>query len=113
MFLFSACAGDGFSIFWTDFGVVLSCGDNSKGCLGISNVSNLQHPKAIGKLILSIYFLIIYNRIFYTEPLDGVRITCVACGPSHVVALDSQNNIYSWGTCKSGALGLGPKKDFS
>lgn len=49
MFILSACAGDGFSIFWTDLGVVLSCGDNSKGCLGQSDVKNYNEPKVIGK----------------------------------------------------------------
>lgn len=45
----SSCAGDGFSIFLSNYGVVLSCGDNSQGCLGHENASSIMTPKAIGK----------------------------------------------------------------
>lgn len=44
----SSCAGEGFSIFVSNYGVVLSCGDNSQGGLGHANTSSLMVPKAIG-----------------------------------------------------------------
>lgn len=90
--------------------MVLSCGDNSKGCLGHSAVSSLQHPKPIG-----IWFFFQYWNTFrnlsrkFAEVLDGTRIISVSCGPQHVVALDSENFVYSWGYCKGGGLGLGVK----
>lgn len=92
-FVLRACAGDGFSIFLSDCGVVMSCGDNAKGCLGQRGVSSLQHPKAI-------------------EAFDGVSVQQINCGPNHVVALDSENRLYSWGYCKSGALAMGTKIPF-
>ena len=45
----SSCAGDGFSIFLSNYGVVLSCGDNTNGCLGHPNAKSVLTPKAIGK----------------------------------------------------------------
>lgn len=45
----SSCAGEGFSIFLSNYGVVLSCGDNSKGCLGHLHTKSIMAPKAIGK----------------------------------------------------------------
>lgn len=60
---FSACAGDGFSIFWTDLGVVLSCGDNSKGCLGLADSKNYNEPKVIGTA--TFFFYLFWNRISF------------------------------------------------
>lgn len=84
----SACAGDGFSIFLTNYGVVLSCGTSNFGCLGIKNVTALMTPKIIQK--------------FY-----DVKIIQIACDKSHVIALDIHGNVYSFGHNSYGALGLG------
>lgn len=85
---FSACAGDGFSIFWTDLGVVLTCGDNSHGSLGHLDLKSSLVPKRI-------------------QHLDGVKIVKVACGSKHVIALSSMLDLYVWGGSSEGALGLG------
>lgn len=45
-----ACAGEGFSLFLSDLGVVFTCGDNSKGCLGHSDMKNYLHCKPLGIL---------------------------------------------------------------
>lgn len=50
--IIGACAGEGFSIFLSDLGVMFTCGDNSKGCLGHNDMKNYLHCKPIG--ILSI-----------------------------------------------------------
>lgn len=90
--------------------MVLSCGDNSKGCLGHSAVNSLQHPKPIGILFVFTMLNHISDSTFkFAEALDGTRIRSVSCGPHHVVALDSENFVYSWGYCKGGGLGLGVK----
>lgn len=51
--IIDCCAGNGFSLFVTTLGVVLSCGDINSGCLGHQNFSSsIQNisfqPKALG-----------------------------------------------------------------
>lgn len=87
----SACAGDGFSIFLSNYGVVLACGTNYDGCLGIENVSNLMLPRVL-------------------DSFADVKITQIACDKSHVLALDANGNVYSFGSNDFGALGLGKQK---
>jgi len=41
----------------------------------------------------------------------GTRITDVACGASHTVALDAEGSVYSWGTGGYGRCGHGDAKD--
>lgn len=48
--IISSCAGDGFSVFLSNYGVVLSCGDNEHGCLGHVDSKAISTPKAIGEL---------------------------------------------------------------
>ncbi|XP_055529290.1 serine/threonine-protein kinase Nek8 [Wyeomyia smithii] len=83
-----ASTGLGFTLLWTDLGVVLSCGDNSDGCLGHGNRSSLLIPKIIQKL-------------------NNIKIVQIACGTSHVVARSTEGNLFTWGTSAAGALGLG------
>ncbi|XP_065093759.1 serine/threonine-protein kinase Nek8 [Ochlerotatus camptorhynchus] len=80
--------GNGFTLFWTNLGVVLSCGDNTHGCLGHGNRISLLVPKIV-------------------EKLNNVHIKWVACGSQHVVALADGGHLYTWGTSNDGALGLG------
>jgi NIMA (never in mitosis gene a)-related kinase 8 len=47
--IIASCAGEGFSIFLSNYGVVLSCGDNSNGSLGHGDVTSISAPKAIGE----------------------------------------------------------------
>ena len=63
--IISSCAGDGFSIFLSNYGVTLSCGDNSQGCLGHSNIDSIINPKAIGKYKIVSSTLI--KIIFYVK----------------------------------------------
>ncbi|XP_029725485.2 serine/threonine-protein kinase Nek8 [Aedes albopictus] len=83
-----AATGTGFTVFWTNLGVVLSCGDNSSGCLGHGNQISLLVPKIVQKL-------------------NNIRISQVACGAHHVVALSDRGHLYTWGSSNDGALGLG------
>lgn len=86
--LVSACAGEGFTIFLTQSGNLLSCGNNSKFSLGHDEQKTYYNPKLIAKLA-------------------DVRIDQIAAGVHHVVALSREGAVYVWGTCTAGALGLG------
>uniref|UniRef100_A0A1B0DJM5 non-specific serine/threonine protein kinase n=1 Tax=Phlebotomus papatasi TaxID=29031 RepID=A0A1B0DJM5_PHLPP len=83
-----ASCGDQFTIFWTNTGVVLSCGDNSHGILGHGDTANRSRPSVIDRL-------------------HGFKVIQVACGAHHVAALTSTGTIFTWGSSRSGALGLG------
>ncbi|XP_052859924.1 serine/threonine-protein kinase Nek8 [Anopheles cruzii] len=82
--------GHGFTILWTASGALLSCGDNSLGCLGHGNRTSLLVPKQISKL-------------------ERTSIVQVSCGTSHVLALTDGGIVYSWGTSTKGALALGKR----
>ncbi|XP_058066393.1 serine/threonine-protein kinase Nek8 [Anopheles bellator] len=82
--------GHGFTILWTASGLLLSCGDNSLGCLGHGNRTSLLVPKQISKL-------------------ERTSIVQVSCGTSHVLALTDGGIVYSWGTSTKGALALGKR----
>ncbi|XP_041376669.1 uncharacterized protein LOC121389122 [Gigantopelta aegis] len=83
-----ACCGDGFSIFASNNGLVLTCGDGSKGCLGHGDWSDQAKPRLI-------------------ETLLSLDVTAIACGTSHVVAVGSKGEVFSWGQGADGRLGLG------
>lgn len=42
-------AGDGFSVFASDSGAVLTCGDGAEGCLGHGDYSHCVRPRLVGK----------------------------------------------------------------
>lgn len=45
------------------------------------------------------------------EGLDGKRVTSVACGFGHTVAVTDDGEVFTWGVGRSGALGTGSKSD--
>lgn len=51
-----ACAGEGFSIFLSDLGVVFTVGDNSKGSLGHNDMKNYLHCRPLGNLKQYCYY---------------------------------------------------------
>ncbi|XP_058123307.1 serine/threonine-protein kinase Nek8 [Anopheles ziemanni] len=85
-----ATVGEGFTILQTDTGTLLSCGDNSHGCLGHGNKNALLVPKPIVKL-------------------DGSPVVQVSSGTTHVLALTESGLVYSWGSSSHGALALGKR----
>ncbi|XP_050092381.1 serine/threonine-protein kinase Nek8 isoform X2 [Anopheles aquasalis] len=85
-----AAVGQGFTVLWTQTGALLSCGDNSLGCLGHGNTTSLLVPQQIVKL-------------------ERSAIVQVSCGTTHVLALTEAGIVYSWGTSSSGALALGKR----
>ena len=47
------CAGDGFSVFASDNGIVMTCGDGSSGCLGHGDWNSTAKPKLLGNFAIS------------------------------------------------------------
>ncbi|CAC5359325.1 Serine/threonine-protein kinase nekl-2,Probable serine/threonine-protein kinase nek3,Serine/threonine-protein kinase Nek1,Serine/threonine-protein kinase Nek6,Serine/threonine-protein kinase Nek7,Serine/threonine-protein kinase Nek8,Serine/threonine-protein kinase Nek11,Serine/threonine-protein kinase Nek3,Serine/threonine-protein kinase Nek4,Serine/threonine-protein kinase Nek9,Serine/threonine-protein kinase Nek5 [Mytilus coruscus] len=87
-----AYCGDGFSVFASDNGIVLTCGDGSSGCLGHGDWKNTNRPRLI-------------------ETLLSIDVIAVACGKKHVVVVGSEGEVFSWGCGADGRLGLGNDDD--
>ncbi|KAG1706199.1 Serine/threonine-protein kinase Nek9 [Nymphon striatum] len=84
-------AGKSFSVFASDNGIVMTCGDGSSGCLGHGDWNSTTRPKLI-------------------EQLLSVDISGVSCGPKHVV-VNGDGDVYSWGCGEHGRLGHGDEID--
>ena len=85
-------AGDGFSVFSSDNGIVMTCGDGSFGALGHGDWNSCARPMLI-------------------EQLLSVDVVDVGCGSEHVVVVGGRGDIYSWGRGQSGRLGLNSEDD--
>lgn len=83
-----ACCGDGFSIFSSSNGIVMTCGDAASGCLGQGDDQSLSKPKLI-------------------EALLHVDVASIACGDHHVAIVGTKGEVYTWGDGTQGKLGLG------
>ncbi|XP_040565280.1 serine/threonine-protein kinase Nek8 [Lepeophtheirus salmonis] len=86
------CAGEGFSVFASDNGIIMTCGDGSFGCLGHGDWNSSGTPKLI-------------------EALLSVDVSAISCGSEHVVMVDSRGEVYSWGRGLYGRLGQGHEED--
>ncbi|XP_022103366.1 uncharacterized protein LOC110986064 isoform X2 [Acanthaster planci] len=87
-----ACCGEYFSVFGSDNGIVMTCGDGSKGCLGHGDWSSASRPRLI-------------------EALLSVDVTAISSGPQHVFAVGADGEVFAWGVGKDGRLGLGDEED--
>ncbi|XP_032906588.1 serine/threonine-protein kinase Nek8-like [Amblyraja radiata] len=87
-FIARACAGEGFSVFVSDNGIVMTSGDGAQGCLGHGDLFSTSRPCLI-------------------EALLGVNVQVIACGRHHVVCVSGDGEVFSWGSGKFGQLGLG------
>lgn len=85
-------AGDGFSVFSSDSGILMTCGDGSFGALGHGDWQSSAMPKLV-------------------ETLLTIDVAAVACGPEHVVVVGGKGDVYAWGRGKNGRLGLGHEED--
>ncbi|XP_021939343.1 serine/threonine-protein kinase Nek8-like isoform X2 [Zootermopsis nevadensis] len=85
-------AGDGYSVFVSDSGMVMTCGDGTFGCLGHGDWNNSTRPRLIEKLL-------------------SVDVVVVGCGPHHVAVLSRDGEMYAWGRGDGGRLGLGHEED--
>jgi E3 ubiquitin-protein ligase HERC4 len=83
-----AC-GHAHSVLLTDGSEVWSCGSNEKGQCGQETSST--RPARIDSL-----------------SVPGLRVTQVACGHSHSLALTAEGLLYAWGSNEHGQLGVSP-----
>ncbi|XP_066971422.1 serine/threonine-protein kinase Nek8-like isoform X3 [Macrobrachium rosenbergii] len=87
------CAGDGFSIFASDNGIVMTCGDGTSGCLGHGDWNSSTKPKLIERLL-------------------SVDVGAISCGSQHVVVVGGEEgDVYTWGRGEGGRLGTGQEED--
>lgn len=84
--LFTACL--------TDRGILMTFGSGAHGCLGHGNFQDVSQAKIV-------------------ESLLGYEISHVACGTSHVMAVSSEDEVFSWGRGDNGRLGIGHLESFS
>ena len=92
--IIKVAAGDSHSLFLECNGNIWCCGRNSYGQLGLGykdyNNNNKLKPQQIK------YF----NN-------NNIIIKDISCGPYHNLAIDNNNNVYSWGRNEDGQCGNG------
>ncbi|XP_063884250.1 serine/threonine-protein kinase Nek8-like isoform X1 [Scylla paramamosain] len=86
------CAGDGFSVFASDNGIVMTCGDGTFGCLGHNDWNSSTKPKLIERLL-------------------AVDVCGISCGSHHVVVVAADGVVFAWGRGEGGRLGTGAEDD--
>lgn len=84
-------AGREFSVFLTKSGIVMTCGNGKRGCLGHGDFQNNFTPTLI-------------------ETLLKTDIISIACGLEHVVAVSGNGKVFAWGKNRDGRLGIGANK---
>merc|ERR1712117_825299 len=77
-----AC-GDLFTACVTDRGILMTFGSGSSGCLGHGNFHDVKQLKIV-------------------EALIGCEVMSLDCGSNHVVALTTDQEIFSWGIGDNG-----------
>ncbi|RZF37381.1 hypothetical protein LSTR_LSTR009732 [Laodelphax striatellus] len=85
-------AGDGFSIFVSDSGMAMTCGDGTFGSIGHGEWRNVHKPHLIEKLL-------------------SENVTEMSCGEHHCAVMTSEGHLYTWGRGESGRLGNGSEID--
>jgi NIMA (never in mitosis gene a)-related kinase len=81
------CGGE-FSVFVSDNGILLTSGRGDRGALGHGDWDDISTPKLL--------------KFFISK-----NILNIACGEAHVVAMTTENELFSWGAGGSGRLGNG------
>lgn len=90
----SVGAGDGYSVFLSESGVLMTCGDGTFGCLGQGDWNNVFTPQTVERLLEN-------------------EVVKVACGDHHCVCLTAAGQMWTWGRGEGGRLGLGKEQDCS
>ncbi|XP_063218501.1 serine/threonine-protein kinase Nek8-like [Bacillus rossius redtenbacheri] len=85
-------AGDGYSAFVSDSGMLMTCGDGTFGCLGHGDWNNVLRPKLV-------------------ESLLSVDVAAMSCGSHHVAVVSVDGELFAWGRGDGGRLGLGHQDD--
>ncbi|KAM9852997.1 serine/threonine-protein kinase Nek8 [Aulostomus maculatus] len=84
----SVSCGDLFTTCMTGWGIIMTFGSGSNGCLGHGNYNDVTQPKIV-------------------EALLGYELIQVSCGASHVLAVTNEREVFAWGRGDNGRLGLG------
>ncbi|XP_054159711.1 serine/threonine-protein kinase Nek8-like [Oppia nitens] len=87
------CAGDGFSVFISKNGLVMTCGDNQNRCLGRNETVPSFTPKLVDTLL-------------------SADVSTVSCGTNHVSIVTGDGKAYSWGYNIDGRLGVNLHNNF-
>lgn len=87
-------AGPSYALVVTSEGTVYSFGSGTNFCLGHGEQHNELRPRPV----------LWFKR-------KGIHVICVSAGDEHVVALDSNGYVYTWGKGYCGALGHGDEID--
>ena len=90
-FVIQAEVGDGFTAVLTSEGAVFTFGSGVNGCLGNGNNNKECHPTRVDKLTKK-------------------RVVHIAAGGSHVAAITSEGEMFTWGCGVRGQLGHGNYK---
>nr|CAB3264293.1 serine/threonine-protein kinase Nek9-like [Phallusia mammillata] len=90
--IINVSCGANFSVFVSDNGIAMTCGDGQQGCLGHGDISRCTSPRLIEALL----------------PFD---VMSVSCGDNHVIALGTDGIAYAWGCGGHGRLGTGDEED--
>ena len=90
-------AGGGHSLFLTDAGIVLACGDGGYGQLGLDLKNN--GPSLAPNVAVPVP--VCYRDNNSVKPL----ICAIACGDAHSLAIDLNGVCYSWGKNDEGQTG--------
>jgi len=99
-----AAAGITFSIVVTASGKVFAFGNGEHGQLG--NGRTGEHIVSAGKIAFDVE-----PEPILVKGLEGKKITQIACGQQHSIALDSEGVVYVWGYNGYCRLGLGNQQD--
>nr|KAG5703861.1 hypothetical protein BaRGS_031495 [Batillaria attramentaria] len=99
-----ACCGDGFSVFGSDNGLVLTCGDGSTGCLGHGDWAQALKPRLI-EALLSCQPM----RVQIEEP---VVFRDVKCGVDGTMFLTDMGGVFACGSNQHNKLGLNNRQGF-
>lgn len=82
------CCGQGFSVFVSKNGLVMTCGDYRTACLGRAEAVHSFAPKLVDALL-------------------SADVSSVSCGTNHVSVVTGDGKAFSWGHNTYGKLGIG------
>ncbi|GIX96760.1 hypothetical protein CEXT_446221 [Caerostris extrusa] len=108
------CAGEGFSIFSSDNGILMACGNGSQGCLGHGDWNMCVKPKLIEKL-LSVDISDVENDC--CSPMEillpkDVHVIKSFCGYDGTMFLTERGTLLACGQNDYNKLGMNEQKGF-
>ncbi len=96
--LISVAGGDWYSLALDSAGVIYAWGQNTNGQLGDNSTTSRDEPVVVTTA---------------GTPMAGKTIVAIAAGGGHSLALDTDGQVYAWGSNSWGQLGYGVAPDSS